>query len=207
MQISDINIEPNKRMNVRLTAILFILSFFFSSCLSKNIPSVTRANISNDDNSIKAYIKALSSKDIEEREVAIENLIQIGDEVVPLLIGQMQRGDRTAKIEASWALGAIGCKTAVPSLLDNMRGNDLTLARYSALSIGMIGGSVAVDGLIHIIEDESQKRRWRQAVMALGSIGDSHAIEALRGQVASKNVFNREAAKRALRIIEQKNKN
>ncbi len=182
----------------RSTTIIAALLLFIMSTLSC---------FAEKKDEINDYLKNLASKDIEQRENALEKLISMGDEVVPIMIGEIQRGDRLTKMDAAWALGIIGNRLAVLPLLDNLHDKDISVVRYSSHALGMVGGDEAVNGLIKIIKDEEMRRVWNYAVMALGDIGDKKADGELQKLLNNKSVFIRFSAKRALQKIRRRSTN
>lgn len=129
-----------------------------------------------------------------------------------LLLVDKEAGVRGA---AAVGLGQIGDETAVPALAQVLGGskpaqnkkkskaeeNEFVL-RSAARSLGQIRSRAAVEVLIATLGDEVKAADVRrEAAIALGLIGDSAAVPALRAAFSSDDPYLSEAAREALRRL------
>jgi HEAT repeat protein len=132
--------------------------------------------------------------------------------LVNLLLGDKEAGVRAA---AAVALGQIGDETAVPALAQVLGGttpaqkkkkskaqeNEFVL-RAAARSLGQIRSRAGVPFLIATLENQTNAGDVRrEAAIALGLIGDSVAVPALRAAFSSEDPYLSEAAREALRRL------
>ena len=129
-----------------------------------------------------------------------------------LLLGDKDSGVRGA---AAVALGQIGDESAVPALTQALGGwpqiqkkkkskaetNEFVL-RAAVRSLGQIRSRTAVAVLIAALQNETYPSDIRrEAAIALGVIGDSAAVPALRAAFSSDDPYLSEAARDALRRL------
>jgi len=132
--------------------------------------------------------------------------------LVNLLLADKEAGVRAA---AAIALGQIGDEAAVSALSQVLTVTEQTqkkkkakarenefVMRVAARSLGQIRSRSSVSVLIATLENETNANDVRrEAATALGLIGDSSAVPALRAAFASADPYLSEAAREALRRL------
>ncbi|MER3501614.1 MAG: PBS lyase [Candidatus Fervidibacterota bacterium] len=144
----------------------------FSPC--RDLPETARKLSKSDclDHLYERVVGALLRH--EDRKIAIEALVKIGEPAVEPLIEALRDRDWEVRWAAAYALGKIG-KPAVEPLIEALRDRDGKVRRAAADALGAIGDARAVEPLIEALRDRDWEVR-EAAVNALGKI----AVEALR---------------------------
>lgn len=112
------------------------------------------------------------------RYLAEADLVQA---VQPLLSLLTEEKEIPVRIAAVYSLGLLGAQEALETILEilNNKNEDPGLRGSAAEALADIGDTRAIDPLIDALHDESvEVRFW--AVFALGEIGDTSALSALR---------------------------
>ena len=134
------------------------------------------------------------------------------EQLANLLLGDKETGVRGA---AAIALGQIGDESAVPVLTQVLSESsqvkkkkksksetDQFVLRAAARSLGQIRSRAGVAVLIAVLQNETYDTDVRrEAAIALGVIGDSAAVPALRAVFSSDDPYLSEAARDALRRL------
>jgi HEAT repeat protein len=175
------------------------------------------------DESAVNLIPLLNDKDeFVRREIAYALGKTHSRTAVPPLIERLLN-DKIDSVRgaAAVALGEIRDETAVPSLaavLDPQFGvpskrskkrkgpeNPFVL-RSAARSLGQIGSRAGLPALINAIQDEQGEADVRrESAVALGAVGDSSALEALRQALTGMDPYLSQAAHEAIRKILRSN--
>jgi HEAT repeat protein len=120
---------------------------------------------------------------------------------IPALVDQLKASERSVRLGAAAALGAMGANAepAVPGLIEALRDPDVHVRKMAALTLGDLGSAadMAVPALIEALADEHESVR-RRAAVALGDIGGSQAMPALR---QLRNDPNRQVGQVAARAL------
>ena len=103
---------------------------------------------------------------------------------LPVLKGSLDHDDIRVRREAVKALARIGTEEAVGILISFIRSKEQALSLQAITSLGAIRASGAVPHLVSLLNRwglwKGLYERKREAVKALGSIGDRRALPALR---------------------------
>ena len=148
-----------------------------------------------DSRAVEPLIKILNDLNSNVRWAAAEALKKIGESAVEPLIESLK--DEKIRILAAVALGEIGDFRAVEPLIESLK-DDYPKAQWAAAEALQKIGKTAVEPLIESLKDE---RARIPAVVALGEIGDSRAVEPLTKILQDKNADVRWAAMNALEKI------
>lgn len=172
------------------------------------------------EESAASLIPLLSDKDeFVRQEVAYALGRTRSQAAVAPLIERLQIDKKdSVRGAAAVALGQIGNAAAVfplASVLDprfgltpakknqkNKQEQNPFVLRAAAHSLGQIGGSVGLPALFAVLKNEKvEDDIRREAVVALGMIGDPSALPALREAVTSSDPYLSQAAQQAIRRI------
>lgn len=179
-----------------------------------------------DEESTASLIPLLSDKDeFVRQEVAYALGKTRSQAAVAPLIDRLQNDKKdSVRGAAAVALGQIGNSAAVfplAGILDPRFGlvpskkkqksrteqNPFVL-RAAARSLGQIGGSVGLPALFAVLQNEKVEHDVRrEAVIALGMIGDPSALPALREAVTAGDPYLSQAAQEAIRRIMRRQAN
>jgi hypothetical protein len=100
-------------------------------------------------------------------------------------------------------LGKLGDARAVEPLKEALKDSDIDMQRAIATALGAIGDTTASSFLISMLDCENESIRC-DAAAALGNIEDPHAIPALRKICNDPSSRVRDASKKALEKLEEK---
>ncbi|WP_455243159.1 HEAT repeat domain-containing protein [Petrachloros mirabilis] len=148
-----------------------------------------------DERCIEPLCNALRDGDWQVREVAIDGLGQIGSPAVELLIKLLRDWD--VRKYAIMALGKIRDERVLDPLMAQLRNDEFKDDATNAL---VELGEPSVERLIHALKDKDENIR-KQAVLALGRIKHSDAIDPLIEMLGDKDWFTRLTAAAALEAI------
>src|SRR5512134_2966432 len=148
-----------------------------------------------DERCVEPLCRALRDGDWQVREVAIEGLGQIGSPAVELLIKLLRDWD--VRKYAITALGKIRDERVLDPLMLQLRNDEFKDDATNAL---VDLGEPALGRLIKALKDKDENVR-KQAVLALGRIKHSDAIDPLIDMLADKDWFTRLTAAAALEAI------
>ncbi|WP_447973086.1 HEAT repeat domain-containing protein [Nitrospira sp. Kam-Ns4a] len=148
-----------------------------------------------DERCVEPLVRALRDGDWQVREVAVEALGQVGSPAVDLLIKQLRDWD--VRKFAIRALGKIKDERVLEPLVQQLRSDEFGEDATDAL---VELGEPAVERLIAALADKDERIR-RQAIIALGRIGDRRAVEPLIEKTKDKDWFTRLTAAAALEKI------
>lgn len=148
-----------------------------------------------DERCIEPLCNALRDGDWQVREVAIEALGQIGSPAVELLIKLLRDWD--VRKYAIMALGKIRDERVLDPLMVQLRNDEFKDDATSAL---VELGEPAVERLINALKDKDENVR-KQAILGLGRIKHSDAIDPLIDMLGDKDWFTRLTAAAALEAI------
>lgn len=110
--------------------------------------------------------------------------------------------DESATLSLAETL-APGFGAANRSSKKSKKEKDLFLLRAAARSLGQIGSRVGLPALVAALQDEKLPDDVRrEAAVALGLIGDTAAVPALRSAEVARDPYLAEAARRAIYMIE-----
>ncbi|MBN1310538.1 MAG: HEAT repeat domain-containing protein [Anaerolineae bacterium] len=141
---------------------------------------------------VDALIVGLHSPDPDARLAAASGLGQYGalnrdvvalPDAVPHLI-ELLAGDptREVRLNATYALGAIGQPEAVPALIDvlHQSGNDLVMQLVIVKALGKIGDPMATEILLEMSRKSTSRCICVAAAKTLERIGTPQALAAAR---------------------------
>ena len=133
---------------------------------------------------------------------AWEDIVKIGNQVVPFLISQLQKETRTRRRAVITALGEIGDTRGINPLIEIMLEENPEMQQVVITALGQIGGEQVVETVIQALQFEDYKVR-KTAVEVLGHLGDQQAITALINTLKTDtNPYVREKAVEALGVSE-----
>jgi HEAT repeat protein len=172
------------------------------------------------EESAASLIPLLSDKDeFVRQEVAYALGRTRSQTAVAPLIERLQSDKKdSVRAAAAVALGQIGNSAAVfplATVLDprfgltsskkkqkSRKGANPFILRAAAHSLGQIGGSVGLPALFAVLQNEKADGDVRrEAVIALGMIGDPSALPALRDAATASDPYLSQAAREAIRRI------
>jgi HEAT repeat protein len=148
-----------------------------------------------DERCVEPLCRALRDGDWQVREVAIEGLGQVGSPAVELLIKLLRDWD--VRKYAITALGKIRDERVLDPLMLQLRNDEFKDDAVNAL---VELGQPALSRLIKALKDKDETVR-KQAVLALGRIKESEAIDPLIETLADGDWFIRLLAAAALEAI------
>jgi HEAT repeat protein len=172
------------------------------------------------DESARSLIPLLSDKDeFVRRETAYAlGKTRSRTAVAPLVERLLNDKIDAVRGAAAVALGQIGDETAVSSLAfvlnpqfglvptkrskKNKKPENPFVLRAAARSLGQIRSRVGLPALIHALQDEQGEADLRrESAVALGVVGDSSALPALREALTALDPYLSQAAEEAIRKI------
>jgi HEAT repeat protein len=116
----------------------------------------------------------------------------------------VDRGKRSARLNAAEALGKIGNERAVEALIKAVEDDPDDVVQWIAIeALGKIGDTRAVEPLIEALEKWDMTKRMA-AAEALGKIGDTRAVEPLIKVLSDSNQDVRKSAVGALEKLGHK---
>ncbi|MDR4475834.1 MAG: HEAT repeat domain-containing protein [Nitrospira sp.] len=148
-----------------------------------------------DERCVEPLAAALRDGDWQVREVAIEGIGQIGSPAVEVLLKLLRDWD--VRKSAIMALGKIRDERVLEPLMQQLRNDEFMEDATDAL-VNL--GEPALPGLIKALKDKEELVR-KQAVIALGRIKSSEAIDPLIEMLQNKDWFTRLTAAAALEAI------
>lgn len=148
-----------------------------------------------DERCVEPLARALRDGDWQVREVAIEALGQVGSPAVETLIKQLR--DWEVRKYAIAALGKIRDERVLDPLMLQLRHDEF---RDDAIDALVALGEPSVERLIGALRDKDENVR-KCAVLALGRIKSSEAIDPLIAMLGDKDWFTRLTAAAALESI------
>lgn len=170
-----------------------------------------------DDNAVDAIAKLLVDKfPFVRREAAYAlGLTHNRKATSPLMAVLLNDKDDEVRAAAAVALGELRDEAAVPLLVSiiapsttqNSKSRvklepNFFVVRAAAISLGRIGSRAATPALIATLQNEKYPDDLkREAAAALGSIGDTAAIDALKNAALSEDPYLATAAQQSLRKL------
>jgi HEAT repeat protein len=148
-----------------------------------------------DERCVEPLARALRDGDWQVREVAIEGLGQIGSPAVEILLKLLRDWD--VRKYAIAALGKVHDERVLEPLMAQLRNDEFKDDATDAL---VSLGEPAVPHLAKALKDKDELVR-KQAVLALGRIKSSMAIEPLIEMLGDRDWFTRLTAAAALEAI------
>jgi HEAT repeat protein len=148
-----------------------------------------------DERCVEPLTKALRDGDWQVREVAIEALGQVGSPAVDMLIKLLRDWD--VRKYAILALGKIRDERVLDPLMQQLRNDEF---KDDAINALVELGEPAVPRLIAALTDKDEMVR-KQAVLGLGRIKNSEAIDPLIAMLQDRDWFTRLTAAAALESI------
>ncbi|HJU05349.1 MAG TPA: HEAT repeat domain-containing protein [Nitrospiraceae bacterium] len=148
-----------------------------------------------DERCVEPLIRALRDGDWQVREVAIEALGLVGSPAVESLIKLLRDWD--VRKYAIRALGKIKDERVLDPLIAQLRNDEFNEDATEAL---VELGQPAVEKLVVALKDKDDNTR-KQAVIALGRIKDTDALDPLIDMLQDKDWFTRLTAAAALEKI------
>ncbi len=183
----------------------YMLKFLFTRLEEPKVPSwySESPNWTNGGGSDKhhAMWKQLWNWNSGQRNGEIKDVETRGDDV-PTLVAALADENEMVRLDAAYALGAIG-EDAVPTLIEKLRDKSDDTRRHATFALGAAGAS-AVPALIEALDDENSQVR-SSAAYALGDIGESaqDAVPALTQALHHESEWVRRHAAEALGAIGQ----
>jgi HEAT repeat protein len=167
------------------------------------------------DGKFDRILADLHSPEDEVHHDAYDALIELGGEVVPVLVEAFPDTEGRARLSVIRAFGDLGDARAVALLVDLVRNRDLSeymfVSSLAAKALGQLGtlgsptSEQAIAGLIETLADENVGSR-RMSALVLGNIADPEAVPALTAALADNDKQVRALAARALGVIGAKGK-
>lgn len=148
-----------------------------------------------DERCVEPLVRALRDGDWQVRDVAGDALAQVGSPAVEAVIKQLRDWD--VRKFAIRTLGKIKDERVLEPLVQQLRSDEFGEDATDAL---VELGEPAVERLITALTDKDELIR-RQAIIALGRIGDPRAVEPLVAMTKDKDWFTRLSAAAALEKI------
>jgi HEAT repeat protein len=148
-----------------------------------------------DERCVEPLVRALRDGDWQVREVAVEALGQVGSPAVDLVVKQLRDWD--VRKFAIRTLGKIKDERVLDPLVQQLRSDEFGEDATDAL---VELGEPAVERLLEALTDKDERIR-RQAIIALGRIGDRRAVDPLIEMTKDKDWFTRLTAAAALEKI------
>ncbi len=135
---------------------------------------------------------------VEVRRRALESIAIYADPLVSEAIEEAYwSGDPLLRISAIYAMGRTLDRRWIPLLVDELQAEEPERRYEAATACGELGAPEAIDELIRLTSD-SDRDVQGAAIMALGRVGGTIAINVLRHLARSPDPFVREAAEEAL---------
>ena len=148
-----------------------------------------------DERCVEPLVRALRDGDWQVREAAIDALGQVGSPAVEPLLKQLRDWDiRKSVIRA---LGKIKDERVLEPLVNQLRSDEFGLDATDAL---VTLGEPAIVRLVAALKDKDESIR-KQAVIALGRIKSTQALDPLIEMLQDKDWFTRLTAAAALEKI------
>ena len=148
-----------------------------------------------DERCVEPLARALRDGDWQVREVAIEALGQVGSPAVETLIKLLRDWD--VRKYAIGALGKIRDERVLDPLMQQLKNDEF---KDDAINALVELGEPSVSRLIAALKDKEEMVR-KQAVLGLGRIKSSEAIDPLIAMLQDKDWFTRLTAAAALESI------
>lgn len=175
---------------------------------------------SDDDDAVGALIDAAADDPQPEvRRAAIDALDRLGREPLERLIAELAGVDREGaadwaaareyqkylaadrpelRLAAATALGRVGGERAARGLADHLDDPDPRVRARVARACGRIGARSVVPSLTEVLDAADDTRVRREAVEALGLIGDDRGLDSLVNTLSDPNSDIRRAAVTAI---------
>lgn len=122
---------------------------------------------------IQPRIEALATEDSDKRQLAAQQVLQLGDAAIPFLMRGLNHDNKWVRWEAATLLGQMAdADTAIPALIKALDDPDADVPKRAAAVIGEFGPSAetAVPALTKALQHREKYVRVR-AADALGLIG------------------------------------
>lgn len=148
-----------------------------------------------DDRCVEPLARALRDGDWQVREAAVEALGQVGSPAVDALLKLVRDWD--VRKAAITALGKVRDERVLEPLVHQLRSDEFKEDATKAL---VELGEPAVPRLVQALKDKEESIR-QQAVLALGQIKDSSAVDPLIEMLGDQDWFTRLTAAAALDAI------
>lgn len=149
-----------------------------------------------DERCVEPLVRCLRDGDWQVREAAVDAIAEIGSPAVEMLIRYLR--DYDARKYAIRALGKINDERVLDPLVSMLRNDEFKDDATRAL---VELGPPAVERLIKCLSDEKDEFTRKQAILALGDIKDSRAVDPLIALLQEKDWFVRLTAAAALEKI------
>jgi len=148
-----------------------------------------------DERCVEPLVRALQDGDWQVREAAVEAIGQVGSPAVDSVLRLLRSWDH--RKYAIRALGKIKDERVLDPLVAQLRNDEF----YEDATEALVDlGPPAVPRLVEALRDKDENIR-KQAVIALGRIQDSSAIDPLIEKLSDKDWFTRLTAAAALEKI------
>jgi len=109
-----------------------------------------------------------------------------------------------SKVGVISALVRLGDTRAIPSLIEALNDENHYVRREAARAIGQLGSPEAMTAILGLLEGESDEETRRNALIALGNIGDERALETLRQSLKNPSYLIRRAAEMGLEQLQKR---
>lgn len=134
----------------------------------------------------------LDDPQADVREATAEELGRIGSfEAVPALIRLLNDNEGRVRCAAVEALGEIGSADAVPHLIKILQDRYAGSREAAAQALGNIASYHAVEALVHLLKGDESSHVKLAAIEALGEIGSTEALPALKECAKSRDDVGR----------------
>ena len=133
--------------------------------------------------------------DAEARGLAVEALARHGRRVVPLLLEQLDAGDRATRLAAITALGRVADHRATAALLRGLDDDDAQVLVATAGALARIADPAAFEPLVVLVSHRDSAVRIA-AIGALNSIGHPDMPRRIVAMLADRDARTRESAVR-----------
>ncbi|MFQ6039386.1 MAG: HEAT repeat domain-containing protein [Candidatus Poribacteria bacterium] len=109
-----------------------------------------------------------------------------------------------SKVGTISALARLGDTRAIPHLIEALNDENHYVRREATRVIGQFGSPEAMEAILGLLEGESDEETRRNALIALGNIGDERAFETLRQALKNSSYLIRRAAEMGLEQLQKR---
>jgi HEAT repeat protein len=140
-----------------------------------------------DESAVPSLLEAIHDDSHSVRSYSRDALIRLGVAALAGLLESLHSKNRLDRLNAAYALGAIGDPTAVPALLQAVRDEDEYVRGNAVEALGQMKADSAAPNLIAILKNDDEEDDLRQTTSdALKKIGTPEARAAVRAWERSK---------------------
>ncbi|MCC6905918.1 MAG: HEAT repeat domain-containing protein [Anaerolineae bacterium] len=148
---------------------------------------------------IRRTLDELQTDDMEARRAALDRLVRIGPDALPVLLVALMTRDERTREAAAWALGELGDTRAVPELLRRLHEEQSALVRDAVTwALELIGDARAIPELLVALAHDEESVVRDGCAEALSAIGGGDALPGLFDALQSPDPEVRQAAVWAL---------